>query len=385
MLAKRSLLLLLMLSLLLLPLPACGSGGGGKPPVKIGALHDWTGSGAIPGAFYADRTIKLVEKQVKDMGGILGGREVQFNKYDGNSTTSGILTAANKALFADKMPVLVWGGTSSVNGEVLSSFAEDNKVLFIDLSILPTDISNLKYTLRGGLQYDELDVMAEYAVKALKAKKVAILNTDLEESHQFASSWEQIVEASGGNIVYKDFTAVDIIDFTPYLTKIKYYNPDVLLTNLDYGGYTLMVQQIAGIGGWGDIKVMATMPSNWQVSKPVVEGWYIYARWVSGLDNPSSQKFEQDYRAMYGIVPDGTLEMMYDMLWLAIKAIELAGTVKDRVAIATAVRSGNLSLDTPLGYVNWGTDGESVQKLGLLAHVEGGKLVPVQMPELPKG
>ena len=381
MLAKRSLLLLLMLSLLLLPLPACGSGGGGKPPVKIGALHDWTGSGAIPGAFYADHAIKLVEKQVKDMGGILDGREVKFNKYDGNSNTKGIFTAANKAVLADKMPVLVWGGTSSVNGEVLSSFAEENKVLFIDLSILPTDISNLKYTLRGGLQYDELDVMAEYAVKALKAKKVAILNTDLEESHQLASRWEQIVEASGGNIVYKDFTAMDIIDFTPYITKIKYHNPDVLLTNMDMGSYTLMTQQMTGQGGWGNIKVMASMPATWQASKPVVEGWYIYARWVPGLDNPNSLKFEQDYRAMYGDEPDGTMEMMYDMLWLAIKAIELAGTDKDHADIATAARSSNLSLDTPLGYVNWGTDGEPVQKLGLLAHVERGKLVRVQMPE----
>jgi len=380
-LGKRCFLLFLALSLLLLSLPACGGGGGGKPPVKIAALHDWTGSGAIPGAFYADHAIKLVEKQVKDMGGILGGREVKFNKYDGNSTVSGILTAANKALFADKMPVLVWGGTSSVNGEVLSNFAEQNKVLFIDLSILPTDISNLKYTLRGGLQYDELDIMAEYVVKALKAKKVAILNTDLEESHQLASRWEQILKEGGADIVYKDFTAVDIIDFTPYLTKIKYHNPDVLLTNMDMGSYTLMTQQMTGQGGWGDIKVMASLPATWQASKPIADGWYIYARWVPGLDNPSSQKFEQDYRAMFGDAPDGTTEMMYDMLWLAIKAIELAGTNTDRVAIATAARSGDLGLDTPLGYVNWGTDGEPVQKLGVLAHVEQGKLVPVQMPE----
>src|SRR4030042_1649031 len=131
MLAKLCLPLFLVLTLLRILSPACGGGDGGKPPVKIGALHDWTGPDAIPGAFYADRAIKLVEKQVKDMGGILDGQEVKFKKYDGNSTAKGILTAANKALFAGKTPVLVWGGTSSVNGEVVSSFAEENKVLFI--------------------------------------------------------------------------------------------------------------------------------------------------------------------------------------------------------------------------------------------------------------
>jgi len=377
MLAKRCFLIFLALSLLLLLLPACGGGGGGKPPVKIGALHDWTGSQAVPGSYYADRTIKLVEKQVKDM----GGREVKFNKYDGSSTVSGIFTAANKAVFADKMPVLVWGGTSSVNGEVLSNFAEQNQVLFIDLLMQPLDISNLKFTLRGGHQLDELDILAEYAVKELKANKVAILSTDLEESRQFASRWEQIVQAGGGKVVYKDFAAAGTTDFTPYLTKIKYYNPDVLLTDLDFGGYAVMVQQVTGIGGLGNVKVLASTLATWQAGKPGAEGWYVYARWVPGLDSPSSQKFEQDYRAMFGDEPDGTAEMMYDMLWLAIKAIELAGTSTDRVAIATAARSGNLGLDTPLGYVNWGTDGEPVQKLGLMAHIEGGKLIPVQMPE----
>ena len=381
MLAKRSLLLLLMLSLLLLLLPACGGGGEGKSPVKIGALHDWTGSQAIPGSYYADRTIKLVEKQVKDMGGILGGREVKFYKYDGSSTVSGILTAANKAFFADKMPVLVWGGSSSVNGQVVSDFAEQNQVLFIDLLIQPLDISNLKFTLRGGHRLDELDILAEYAVKALKASKVAILSTDLEESRQFASRWEDIVEASGGEIVYKDFAATGTTDFTPYLTKIKYYNPDVLLTNLDLGGYTVMAQQVTGIGDWGNTKVLANTSATWQAGKPGAEGWYVYARWVPGLDNPSSQRFEQDYQAMFGDEPDGTAEMMYDMFWLAIEAIELAGTDTDRLAIATVARSGNLALETPLGYVKWGTDGEPVQKLGLMAHVEGGKLIPVQVPE----
>jgi branched-chain amino acid transport system substrate-binding protein len=378
---KHCSLLLLTLSLLLSLLPSCGGRGGEKPPVKIGALHDWTGSEAIPSAFYADRTIKLVEKQVKDMGGILGGREVKFNKYDGSSTVSGILTAANKAFFGDKMPVLVWGGSSSVNGEVLSDFANENKILFIDPSILPVDISNLKFTLRGGLRSDELDILAEYAVKALKATKVAILCTDLAESHQFASRWEQIVKTAGGNIVYEDFAATDTTDFTPYLTRIKYYNPDVLLTNLDFAGYAVMVQQVTGIGGLGSIKVLASMAATWQAGKPAAEGWYVYARWMPGLDNPSSQKLEQDYRAMFGSEPDGTTEMMYDMLWLAIKAIELAGTATDRAAIATAARSGNLSLDTPLGHVNWGTDGEPEQKLGLIAHIEQGKLIPVQVPE----
>jgi len=70
-----------------------------------------------------DRLIKLIEKQVKDGGGILGGREVKLIRYDGGSTVAGIQTAAMKAYY-DGMPALVEGGTMSVNGQVVSDFAE---------------------------------------------------------------------------------------------------------------------------------------------------------------------------------------------------------------------------------------------------------------------
>jgi len=95
---KRYLLILVALSLLVLLVPSCG--GGGKKTVttltptsiptvtpvstptplgsvKIGAITSWSGPAAISGLALADPIVKLVEKQVKDMGGILGGRDVQ--------------------------------------------------------------------------------------------------------------------------------------------------------------------------------------------------------------------------------------------------------------------------------------------------------------------
>ncbi len=376
MIAKRSLLLLSVLILLLLPLSACG-GSGGKPAVKIGAISDWSGGHSIRNNFYTERTIKLVEKQVRDMGGILDGREVKFNKYDCASNASAIPSIASKALYIDNVSVLVWGGTLTTNGEIVSDFAEQNHILYIDQSVLPADISDLKYTLRGNFRYDELEIMAEYAVKALNAKKVAILNIDFPGLREVTSRWEKILEAGGASVVYKDLIDIRTIDFSTYLKKIKNYSPDVLLTNLDY---RYLLQQIKS-EDFENIKVMASLAATWQVNNTDLEGWYIFARWLPGLDNPVSRKFEQDYVAMFGEEPDGMMEMMYDMLWQSIKAIEMAGTDKDLTAIATAARSGNLSLYTPLGNVIWGTDGEPVQRLGILAHVEEGKLIPVQVPE----
>jgi ABC-type branched-subunit amino acid transport system substrate-binding protein len=421
MVVKRCFLFLIVLSLLILLVPACGGGGeesaptilptvtatptststgsstatptptatppqtatptpAPSGPVKIGVPHDWTGAWAISGLYYADRLIKLVDKQVKDMGGILGGREVKFLKYDGASTLAGIITGATKAVTQDHVSAMILGGTASVNGEALSKYAEENKTLYIDLFILPQDISNLKYTIRPGYRLDEMMIFAQYATEVLGAKTAGILCRDFEETRWYGSEWRKIMEAAGGKIVYEDYYTLGVSDFSAYLTKIKYANPDVLFTDMPQGDYVTVASQMQGLGGWGKTKIFCQMAGVFAVGKPGTEGWYIYARWLPGLlDNPGSQKFEQDYTAMFNTAPDAIFCLMYDPFWWAIKAIELAGTDEPE-AVARAARSGNLTWESPEGLQTIGTDGEPTPKTRLLAEVQGGKLVAVQLP-----
>ena len=349
-------------------------------PVKIGVVHDFSGADAISGLFYADRLIKLVSKQVEDQGGILGGRKVEFPKYDGASTLAGIQTAAKAAVLKDHVSVMIEGGSASVNGEALSEFAEENKTLYIDLFVLPLDISKLNYTIRPGYRLDEMNAMAEYATKVLGAKKAAILARDFQEDHLYGEQWKKTIEAAGGKSVYEDYYTLGIQDFTPYLTKIKYANPDVLLTDLLFPDYVTFASQMQGLGGWGNIKVFCSMAGVSAVGKPGAEGWYIYARWLQGTDNPGSKKFEQDYKALFGQQPDSVMELMYEPFWWAIKAIELAGTDEPE-AVARAARSGKLAWESPQGFLTIGTDGEPTPKFRLLAQVQGGTLVPVEVPK----
>ena len=411
---KRWFLILMVLTLLLLLIPACGGGGGEENtpiptatptatatatavptatptptaittatptpaptgPIKVGVLHDFSGADATSGAYYGDRLIKLVGKQVKDQGGILGGREVKLLKYDGASTLSGIQTAAKLAVLQDHVSVICMGGSASVNGEALTKFAEENHTLYVNLFVLPLDISNLKYTIRPGYRLDEMNAMAEYATKVLGAKKVAILARDFEEDHMYGEQWKKIVNEAGGEIVYEQYYALGAGDFTSYLTKIKYINPDALLTDLLLPDNVTMAIQMNGLGGWGNIKVFCSMAGAFAVGKQGTEGWYVYARWLPGMDNPGSKKFQQDYKAMFGTDPDCIMELMYEPIWWSIKAIELAGTDEPE-AVARAARSGNLTWDGPEGFQTMGTDGEPTPKFRLLAQVKDKKLIPV--------
>jgi ABC-type branched-subunit amino acid transport system substrate-binding protein len=345
-------------------------------PVKIGVLHDFSGADALSGAYYGERLIKLATKQMKDQGGILGGREVQYPKYDGASTLSGIQTAANLAVLKDHVSVMIEGGSASVNGEALSNFAEENHTLYCDLFVLPLDLSNLNYVIRPGYRLDEMDAMCQYAVKVLGAKTIGILARDFQEDHMYGSSWKKIISDAGGKTVYEDYYAIGTSDLTPYLSKIKYADPDVLLTDLLLADYPTLAAQMQGLGGWGNIKVMCSMAAALVVGKPGTDGWYIYARWLPGSDDPGSVKFVNDYKAMFGTEPDCVMELMYEPFMWAVKAIELAGTDEPE-AVARAARSGNLTWDSPEGPLAIGTDGEVTPKIHLIAQFQGGKMVPV--------
>ena len=138
---RRWLVVFVVLSLLLLVLlPACGGGEGEKTPtptpiqtatvaptatptttatasttptstrpVKIGTIQPWSGPMAMAGVF-TDQTIAVVEWQVKNMGGILGGREVRFIKGDDRGVVAESAAQAKKLILEDKVTILTQGG-----------------------------------------------------------------------------------------------------------------------------------------------------------------------------------------------------------------------------------------------------------------------------------
>ena len=69
-------------------------------PVKIGVITGWSGPTAMIGSYLIDPIVELIEWEWNEQrGGILGGREVEFIKYDdGGGSVPGALEQATKAL-----------------------------------------------------------------------------------------------------------------------------------------------------------------------------------------------------------------------------------------------------------------------------------------------
>ena len=350
-------------------------------PVKIGGLNAWSGPMAMSGTYFGDQIIKLVQQQVKDMGGILGGREVEVVRYDERGSTALAQAGVNKLYYDDKVSALVWGGESGTEFDAVADLADQLQILFVALGNV-NGLDNLKFTVDATVQSPaDWQGPADFINKVLKPKTVAFLASDDAQAHNYVSGLKAMIEAAGANTVYEQYFSPSIADYSPYLTKIKYVKPDVLFM---FAGATeafvSVAKQITDLGGWGDIKVVTTPPGDGAKALPGAQGWYMFALWLPGLNNPGSVKFQNDYQAMFKVAPTSNHVYYYNCLWTAIYAIQLAGTDTDQVAIAQAARSGKLEWDTPMGRAHFAPDGTSGLNV-IMTQIQDKKLVQVFIPQ----
>jgi len=335
-----------------------------------------------------DQVIALVEDQIKNSGGILGGREVKFVRGDDRGNTADAVAQAKKQALEDKVTITTLGGESAAQFTAVADALEPLKVPYLAMSTI-YGLASGKYQYCACLYTHEPAIarIANFLTEVIKPKTVAFLCYDAEDSRSFLNGAEGVagtrdrLKAQGIDITYEQYFPQDSMDFSQYLTKIKYLNPDVLVTILNSTGQAItIVKQIAELGGWGNMKYFnatetGANPAVTKISSAV--GTYVSVLWLAGSDEPGMKAFEDAYVGKYGREPDPVLTYFYNCFWTAIKAIELAGS-DDPLKVAQALRSGNLEWDSAWGPLRIPTDGRGVPTMMMVAEIqEGSKLVKV--------
>ena len=366
-------------------------------PVKIGVIVAWSGPSAAAGTL-ADQTINLVQDQVKQMGGILGGRLVQFVKSDDGSKVTGSGSAALALVTRDKVSFVTCGGESAPGIAAASAVTENAKVPFIGFATIGTtaDMAKLKYSacLYGSESIDGR--IANFLINYLKPKTVGFLCYDSVDARQVVDGEpgnnsepgvvgvKDRLAAAGIKIVQENWFPVDTTDFTSYLTKLKYANPDVAVirTSGDDQGLTI-IKEITDLGGWGSMKVYA---EQFLVGMylPGAVGTYTSTQWIPGSDDPGMKAFEDAWNGKYNSTPNPSITYYYNCFWTAIKAIQLVGTDNSE-QIAQVLRSGKLEWDSAWGHMVIPTSGIGQVDMMVAKILKGGKLVEVYPKDYSQG
>jgi branched-chain amino acid transport system substrate-binding protein len=317
----------------------CGQGGADNS-IKVGEYASLHGSEAAFGQSSHKGTMLAIE-QVNAAGGVLG-KKINLIYEDNQSKPGESATIVKKLITRDHV-VAVLGEVASGRSMEAAPICQQSKIPMISPSS-----TNPKVTETGDYIFRvcytdpfQGKLLAEFALKTLKAKKIALLS-DVAAPYSvgLAQYFREPYLAGGGQIVIEQKYSSHDKDFKAQLTAIKAENPEAIFVPGYYTEAGLIVLQARQLGitvplfggdGWEAPELIETAGNS-------LEGTYYSTHYSPEVQTPIVQDFVKKFQARWGgETPDAMAALGYDSAMVLVDAIKRAGTTdsaKLRDAIA---------------------------------------------------
>ena len=321
-----------------------GSGGGtnsaaSSEPIKVGEFASLTGKEAAFGQSSHKGTLLAVD-ELNAAGGVLG-RKLELITEDNRSVAGESATVVRKLISRDKV-VAVLGEVASSRSLEAAPICQQNQVPQISPSS-----TNPKVTETGDYIFrvcfiDPFQgaVLAKFAQRSLKAKKVALL-TDVASAYSVGLAKyfrEQFTDDGGQVLLEQKFNGGDK-DFKAQLTAIKASGAEAIFAPCYYTEAGLICVQARALGltvpvfggdGW-------EAPELIQIGGKSMEGTYYSTHYSAEDSSPAVQSFVAKFKARFKETPDAMAALGYDSAYVLADAMKRAGTTdgpKVREALA---------------------------------------------------
>jgi branched-chain amino acid transport system substrate-binding protein len=308
--------------------PPGGSAAGGDT-IKVGEFASLTGKEATFGVSSHEGTLLAVE-QINAAGGVLG-KKIDLRTEDDLSKAGEPATVVNKLISRDGV-VAMLGEVASSRSLEAAPICQQNHIPMISPSS-----TNPKVTETGDYIFRvcfidpfQGTVMANFATKTLKAKKVAVF-TDVKSDYSkgLAKYFKEGFVANGGEIAAElDFNGGDK-DFKAQLTAIKSTGPDAVFVPGYYTDAALICIQAKELGlnvplfggdGWESDELV-------KIGQDAVEGDYFSTHYAPDMATEKSKNFVADYQKRFsGKTPDAMAALGYDSAMILADAMKRAGS-----------------------------------------------------------
>jgi len=314
--------------------------------IKVGEFASLTGKEATFGVSSHEGTLLAIE-ELNAAGGVLG-KKIELLTEDDLSKAGEAATVVNKLISRDGV-VAILGEVASSRSLEAAPICQLNKIPMISPSS-----TNPKVTETGDFIFRvcfidpfQGTVMANFALKTLKAKKLAVF-TDVKSDYSkgLAKYFKEGLAAGGGQVVAElDFNGGDK-DFKAQLTAIKAANPDAVFVPGYYTDAALICIQAKQLG----LNVPLFGGDGWEsedlikIGKEAVEGNYFSTHYHPDVSSPRSKAFVENYKKRFKNTdgspkaPDAMAALGYDSAMILAEAIKRAGTTdgqKVRDALAS--------------------------------------------------
>lgn len=338
---------------------------------KIAVVGPMTGDYAQYGEAFK-RGTEMKAKEINDAGGV-NGVKIKLEMLDDKNDPKEAANIAQK-IASNKDYLAVVGNFAST--ACLAGAPIYQKAGIVQLS--PTS-SHPQFTKQGTYMFRNVNtqeiegpIAAEYAVKFLGKKNVAIIYINNDWGITAKDYFKQGVEKFGGKIVAEEtFIGGQTKDFTPTITKIRGTNPDILFLAAMYSEAGMITQQIKQLNY--DIQMIGTSSlNNEQLIKLAgksVEGMYLTSNFFPGDPSEKVKGFLTKFKNTYGADADQFAAQAYDSLGMISESLKVSGA--DRSKLRDALQNIK-DYDGITGVTNF-NENRDVIKTMVLLQVKDGK------------
>ena len=311
----------------------------------------------------------------------IGGKKVKFvllSEDDGADPKQGASVAQK----------LVDAKVNGVVGHLNSGTTIPASKIYFDAGIpqITPSATNPKYTQQGFKTAFRLlandnalgAATANYAVKTLKAKKVAVIDDRSAYGQGVADVFEKVAKQDGAEVVTRQFTNDKATDFNAILTTIREKKPDVIF----YGGMDSqagpMLRQMKQLGitskfmgGDGICTVEIAKLAGDAI------GDHVYcAEGGASLDKmPKGKEFRQRFEAKYKDQIQVYAPYVYDGVMTLAAAMQKANSVEPAKYLPELAK---IQYDGVTTKVSFDATGELNNAATTLYNYPGGKKTPVK-------
>ncbi len=345
---------------------------GGQAKVRIGTLLPHTGTYAALGNNIKD----ALELKIREAGGKLGGREVEFVTIDSEAKPPKAPELTNKLIKKEGVDFLI-GPVHSVVGMAMVKQARGDG----PITIIPNAGAN---QLTGSLCAPNIfrTSFSSYQPgfpggKAMLEdghKRVVLMYWNYGFGKETAAAFKESFLAGGGTIIKEIPTPFPKVEFQAYLTELAALEPDAVFTFYAGGGAVKFVKDYAAAGLHRKIPLYGAgflTEGVIQAQGEAAEGIRTTLHYADALDLPANHRFRQAFQSAYGRPADVYAVQGYDAGDLLIQGMAaVQGDTGARSEMIQAME--NATIDSPRGAFTFSKAHNPIQNI-YLREVVGGE------------
>jgi len=359
-------------------LAGCGQKDDGKTVVKIGSVAPLTGAQTHIGKDN-ENGARLALDEINAAGLTLGGKPVRLEliaEDDGAEPKTATIVAQK----------LVDTGVAGVIGHLNSGTSIPASKLYHDAGIpqISPSATAVKYTAQGfktafrvmANDAQQGAALGQFAVKTLKAQKIAIIDDRSAYGQGLADEVEKAVKAAGGTIIDRQYTNDKATDFAAILTVIKGKNADLIVfAGMDPQGGP-MAKQIKSLG----LKARLLGADGIQNGNFIklagadAEGAIASSPGLPLEKLPGGPSFKQRFNAKYGEI-QVYAPYAYDAMQVFVAAMKRADSADPKMILAELAKTDHTGVT---GQIRFDAKGDTVGGAVTLYQVKNGAWVPLE-------